>query len=189
MKNVIEQCVRHPVTVIMCLCALLLAGGAAVSVLPINSLPEIFFPRVTVETSYYGMGAEEIRSSITIPIEDILSTVKGLERIRSVSRDSSSIIILDFAWGVNPAQAAVYVREAVDSVYTTLPHGASKPTVVYGGSTDEAYAIIAIASKKGDSFFERNFCEYEFRNRLRRMNNVGNIVLSGGDKKEIQIIA
>ncbi|GMO25501.1 MAG: efflux RND transporter permease subunit [Termitinemataceae bacterium] len=189
MRNFIRLCVDRPVTIIMSLLAIILAGIFCAIILPIDRLPEINFPRITVETNYYGMDAEEIRSTITIPIEDILSPVKGLERISSISRSGDSIVILDFRWGINPTLAAVSVREAMDAIYASLPEGAEKPVVVLGSSNDDAHAVLAVRSLKGDSFYERNFCEYELRNRLRRVENVGNIILSGGNKKEIHITA
>ncbi|GMO54390.1 MAG: efflux RND transporter permease subunit [Termitinemataceae bacterium] len=188
MKNFIRLCIERPVTIIMFLLSLFLAGIFCTSLLPIDSLPEVSFPRITVETNYPGMGSEEVRSVISIPIEDILSPVKGLKRISSISRSGLSIVILDFKWGINTAQAAIAVRESVDAVYASLPQGAEKPVVVLGSSNDDVHAVLGVRSLKNDPFFERNFCEYELRNRLRRIDNVGNIILSGGDKKEIQVI-
>ncbi|GMO28863.1 MAG: efflux RND transporter permease subunit [Termitinemataceae bacterium] len=188
MRNFIRLCAARPVTVIMMLFSMMLGGIFCAVKLPVDRLPEVSFPRITVETHYPGMGAEEVRSTITIPVEDVLSPLKGLEKISSVTRGASSIVILDFKWGINSAQAAVSVREAIDAIYTSLPQGADKPVVVQGSSNDEVHAIVAVRSLNGDSFFERNFCEYELRNRLRRIENAGNIILCGGDKKEIHVL-
>ncbi|GHU38892.1 acriflavin resistance protein [Spirochaetia bacterium] len=155
--------------------------------LPLNKLPEISLPRITVETNYLGLGAEEIRLSVTIPVEDALAPVKGLEKIKSVSRDGSSLIILDFKWGTILSGAAINVREAIDAVYPNLPEGVDKPTVITGDTNNEAQIIIAASSKKNDVYFERDFCEYELRNRLRRIDGVGSIILTGGNKKQINI--
>ena len=98
MKSLIDLCIRRPVSVIMFLAALLLGGIYSLLILPIQRLPEFPFPRVTVETLYPGLGAEDIRPVLTIPIEDALSSVKGLERMRSISRDGASLTVLDFRW-------------------------------------------------------------------------------------------
>ncbi|MDR2659901.1 MAG: efflux RND transporter permease subunit, partial [Spirochaetaceae bacterium] len=186
MRNIITLCIRHPVSVIMALSAVILGGVFSAMTLPVDRLPEIIYPRLSIETKYPGMGAEDIRAIITIPVEDAVSPVKGLERIRSVSRDGESIITLDFHWGVNPANAAVLVREAVDTVYPTLPEGVIKP-VVLSNEQDESHAIISVSSKKNDAVIERNFCEYELKARLRRIDGIGSVVLSGGEKNEIKI--
>jgi multidrug efflux pump subunit AcrB len=187
MNRIIQLSVKRPVTVIMFILAVLLAGFFAITRIPLDKLPEISYPRVTVETLYPGMGATDVRSIITIPIEDTLSSVKGLERMRSVSRDGSSIIVLDFRWGLNSNAISVLVREAIDAVYPGLPEGIRKPVVVPSGSNQEAHAIIAIRSNTGDDGFARNLAEYELRARFRRIDGVAGVVLVGGSVPEAKV--
>jgi multidrug efflux pump subunit AcrB len=186
MKNIITVCIRHPVTVIMALSAVMMGGIISALNLPIDYLPEIISPHLSIETKYPGMGAEDIRAIITIPVEDAVSPVKGLERIKSVSRDGESIIMLDFRWGVNPASAAALVREAVDAVYPNLPEGVIKP-VVLSGDRSEVHAVISVSSRTGNAVTERDFCEYELKARLRRIDGIGSVILSGGGKNEIKV--
>jgi multidrug efflux pump subunit AcrB len=170
----------------MSLSAVIFGGIFAAMNLPLDRLPEIIYPRLSIETKYPGMGAEDIRTIITIPVEDAVSPVKGLERIRSVSRDGESIITLDFRWGVNSTNAAALVREAVDAVYPNLPEGVIKP-VVLSGEQNEVHAIISVSSRNNDAAMERDFCEYELKARLRRIDGIGSVILSGGEKNEIKI--
>jgi multidrug efflux pump subunit AcrB len=186
MNNVIENCVRRPVSVIMILAALLLGGIYSFSILPLQRLPEFPFPRVTVETLYPGLGAEDIRPVITIPVEDALSPIKGLERMRSISRDGASLTVLDFRWGADSGAASVLVREAIDAVYPSLPEGASKPSVIPGNPDEEPQLIVAIRSRLGLSF-ARNLAEYEIRSLIRRIDGVSSIMLSGGEKEELAV--
>ena len=186
MKNFINLCIRRPVSVIMFLAALLLAGAFSLSVLPIQRLPEFPFPRVTVETLYPGLGAEDIRQMITIPVEDALSSIKGLERMRSVSRDGASLTVLDFRWGTGSGAASVLVREAIDAVYPSLPEGVVKPAVIPGDPDEQAQLIVAIRSPLGP-VFARNLAEYELRSIFRRIDGVGAVMLSGGEKEELLI--
>jgi len=188
MKGLINIFTRRPVTVIMILAALIIAAVFSLFSLPVNRLPEFSIPRVTVETVYSGMAAEEIRSMVTIPLEDSLSPVKGLERMRSVSRDNRSIISLDFRWGTDPMAASVLVREAVDAVYPALPQGVRKPTVTSGESDAQAHAVIAVSSHNGNNEFARKLAEYEIQARLRRIDGVGSVVLSGGEVNEEKLL-
>ena len=188
MNKLINLCIRRPVSVIMFLAALLLAGIFSLAVLPIQRLPEFFFPRVTVETLYPGMGAEDIRQLVTIPVEDALSSVKGLERIRSISRDGASLTVLDFRWGADSDAASVFVREAIDAVYPSLPDGVLKPAVIPGDPDEQAQLIVAVRSPLGP-VFARNLAEYELRSLFRRIDGVGAVTLSGGEKEELAIKA
>ncbi|MDR2661882.1 MAG: efflux RND transporter permease subunit, partial [Treponema sp.] len=126
------------------------------------------------------------RQALTIPVEDALSSVKGLERIRSVSRDGASLSVLDFRWGVDSGAASVLVREAIDAVYPSLPEGASKPVVIPGNPGEEAQIIVAVRSELG-GVFARNLAEYEIRSILRRIDGVAAVMLSGGEKEELQV--
>jgi multidrug efflux pump subunit AcrB len=166
----------------MLLAALLIAAGFSLAVIPLERLPEYSVPVVTVETVYPGMAADDIRTLITIPIEDSLSPVKGLTRIRSVSRDDRSIISLEFRWGTDPMAASVLVREAVDTVYPGLPDGIHKPAVTAGNPGNIPHAIVAIRSRSMP--FAHNLAEYEIRARLRRIDGVGMTILAGGEKSE-----
>ena len=184
MKGLINLFVRRPVTVIMILAAQIIAAIFSLFTLPVNRLPEFSVPGITVETVYSGMAANEIRSLVTIPLEDGLSPIKGLERMRSVSRDNRSLISLDFRWGTDPMAASVLVREAVDAVYPGLPEGVRKPTVTSGDSANEPHAVIAVSSHNGNAQFARKLAEYELRARLRRIDGVGSVVLVGGEVTE-----
>jgi multidrug efflux pump subunit AcrB len=184
MKGIITLFVRRPLTVIMILAALIFAAVFSLFTLPVNRLPSFSTPRVTVETLYQGMAANEVRSMVTIPLEDGLSPIKGLERIRSVSRDNRALISLDFRWGTDTMSASVLVREAIDAVYPGLPEGVNKPTVTAADMGNEAHAVIAVSSHNGNGEFARKLAEYEMQARLRRIDGVGSVVLIGGEIKE-----
>jgi multidrug efflux pump subunit AcrB len=184
MKGIITLFVRRPVTVIMILAALIFAAVFSLFTLPVNRLPEFSVPRVTVETLYPGMAAGEIRNMVTIPLEDGLSPIKGLERMRSVSRDNRSLISLDFRWGTDTMAASVLVREAIDAVYQGLPEGVNKPSVTSADTGSEAHAIAAVSSHNGNGEFARKLAEYEIQARLRRIDGVGSVTLIGGEINE-----
>jgi multidrug efflux pump subunit AcrB len=184
MRSLINLFVRRPVTVIMILAAQIIAAIFCLFSLPVNRLPDFSVPRVTVETVYPGMAANEIRTLVTIPLEDGLSPIKGLEKIRSVSRDNRSLISMDFRWGTDPMAASVLAREAVDAVYPSLPEGVRKPAVTAGDSANEPHAVIAVSSHNGNGEFARKLAEYEMRAHLRRIDGAGSVVLVGGEIAE-----
>ena len=184
MKNLITAAVSRPVGVICALLVLGIACALSLSILPLESLPDIDIPRVIVETKYDGMSAGDIRRIVTIPLEDALAPAKGLERMQSVSRDGSSIIELDFRWGTKSAAAAVLVREMVDAVYPALPEGVDKPAVTQGGSEREIHAIIAVDAPGQGPAFERELADFEIRARIRRIEGAGEVTLLGGTEEE-----
>lgn len=187
MKNLIRTCIRRPVAVTMVLAALLFAGGIALAVLPIDSLPQMQVPRVQVSASFPGLAGRDIRTVLTIPIEDALASVRSLQRIRSVSRDGEAVLVLDFAWGTDPADAALLVREAIDAVYPQLPEGAARPIVMPADSSSQPIAIIGVRSRTDQAQFARHVAEYELQSRFRRIEGIGTVLLVGGQKEEIRL--
>ncbi|MDR1788329.1 MAG: efflux RND transporter permease subunit [Treponema sp.] len=187
MKKLIAACVARPVAVCMGMAALFLAAAFALGALPLNKLPDIPLPRVTVETAYPGMSAAEVRQMVTIPLEDAFSPVKGLEGMESVSRDESSLITLEFRWGIEPEDAAALAREAVDAAFPGMNEGIEKPLVLAGNFAGEPHAVIAVRALSGDGAVERNIADYEIRARLRRIDGTGGVVLSGGEAQEVQV--
>jgi multidrug efflux pump subunit AcrB len=187
MRYLINICVKRPVTVIMALFALFTGGIMSAVSMPLNKLPEVNSARIIVETAYPGMSAEEVRSLVTIPVEDALSPVKGLERISSISRTGASVITLDFRWGADVQSSAVLVREAVDTVYPALPEGAAKPLVITAANEQDPHIIAAVHSKQNDAVFERRFADYELRARLRAIDGAGAIIISGAKRGEIKV--
>jgi len=184
MKAIITLFIRRPVTVVMILAAIIFAAVFSLFNMPVSRLPVFSVPRITVETLYPGMAADEIRSMVTIPLEDGLSPIKGLERMRSVSRDNRSLISLDFRWGTDTMAASVLVREAIDAVYPGLPERVSKPTVTSADTGNEVHAIVAVSSHNGNGEFARKLAEYEIQARLRRIDGVGSVTLIGGEINE-----
>ncbi|MFA6508632.1 MAG: efflux RND transporter permease subunit, partial [Treponemataceae bacterium] len=184
MRSFIRLCAERPVAVIMALVALLVGSVFAASRLSLERLPELAVPRVVVEASYPGMGASEVRSLIVLPLEDALSSVKGVASLRSVSRDALASVVLEFAWGENPEQSSVRVREAIDAVYPSLPEGAQKPVALPYDADPEPFMVVSVRSRNGDLSLARRLAEYELRSRLRRVEGIGRVAIAGGTEKE-----
>lgn len=187
MQTLILGCIRRPVAIIMMLSALLLGGMYSLLFLPLERMPEIHIPRVSLECRYPGMGAEEMRSIISIPVEDALSSIRGLERIRSISRDGSVLVSMDFTWGTDPAAAAVLVREAIDAVYPQLPQGAEKPLVLPALPDEQSFIIITLRSRRDDTAAASRLADYELRSRFRRIEGISSVILSGVDTQDAVI--
>src|SRR2546426_9701321 len=115
-------------TVPMCAIALVVFGIAAFPRLPINLLPNISYPSLTVETRYQGAAPAEIESLVSRPVEEVVGVVAGVQRLISVSRPGLSQGTLEFGWGRNMDFAALDVREKLDLV--RLPRESEKPVVL-----------------------------------------------------------
>jgi multidrug efflux pump subunit AcrB len=171
----------------MVFAGILVLGAVAASNLRLEFLPELAVPRLTVSTTYPGLPAAEVRSLITVPLEDQLASVKGVRRVASVSRDDLSIITLEFSWGEDMLSAAVRTRESIDVAYGTLPSDAGKPQVLATEAGERPIAIVAIHPRNGDLAFARRLGEREIKMRLQQVDGVGSVILMGGAVEEVVV--
>src|SRR2546427_11767473 len=97
--SLIEFSLRRRVTVTMCAIALVVFAIGAFTRLPINLLPNISYPSLTVETRYQGAAPAEIESLVSRPVEEVGGGVAGVQRLISVSRPGLSTVTVGVGWG------------------------------------------------------------------------------------------
>ncbi|HEU5298262.1 MAG TPA: efflux RND transporter permease subunit, partial [bacterium] len=121
--------IRRPVFVLMIILALLVLGAISYSRMPVELMPNVEFPFVTVLTAYPGAGPEEVETLITKPLEEQLSSLTNVRRVFSTSQEGASIVGIEYNLGTDLDAAAADVRQRVDLVKATLPRDAEDPTV------------------------------------------------------------
>ncbi|MEA3403206.1 MAG: efflux RND transporter permease subunit [Armatimonadota bacterium] len=122
--------IRRPVTIAMCVLAVLVLGVIAFIQLPVDLLPDISFPVVAVLTTYPGASPAEVEEFVTKPIEQAAAVVEDLESIRSISQQDISVVIIEFDWGKDMDWAAFDTREKVDPVIERLPEDVGRPIIM-----------------------------------------------------------
>ncbi len=181
-----KTAIDKPITTGLIFVAVVILGLFSLSRLPIDQMPEMDTPYVTVMTTYAGANASDIETNITKIIENSLNSVDGLKNITSTSKDNLSIVSLEFEWGSNLDEALNDIRSYVDLVYDNLPDGVSRPTIlklnsnampvlVYGFTAEESYSGL-------DKIIEDNVT-----NELNRVDGIGNISVSGAPERYIYI--
>ena len=182
--KIIGFSIGRPVTIIMLMTAMLLFGFIAFSRLPINLLPDITYPTLTVRTEYIGAAPNEIENLISEPIEEAVGVVTGVVRVSSISRPERSDVILEFEWGTNMDFASLNVREKIDLL--NLPQAAEKPILLrFDPSLDP---ILRIALSGNESLTAlRIMAEEEIKRELEALEGVAAVKISGGLEEEIHV--
>ncbi len=182
--KIIGFSIGRPVTIIMLMTAMLLFGFIAFSRLPINLLPDITYPTLTVRTEYTGAAPNEIENLISEPIEEAVGVVTGVVRVSSISRPERSDVILEFEWGTNMDFASLNVREKIDLL--NLPQAAKKPILLrFDPSLDP---ILRIALSGNESLTAlRIMAEEEIKRELESLDGVAAVKISGGLEEEIHV--
>ncbi|PSQ68252.1 MAG: AcrB/AcrD/AcrF family protein, partial [Bacteroidetes bacterium QH_1_61_8] len=116
-----DTSIRRPVATAMTFLVVLVVGAVSFYYLPVDLLPEIEYPRVTVATNYPNVGPEEIEQIITDPVANAVSSVPNVERMTSSSEEGESRVRLEFAQGPDLNAASNDVRAALDRIRDDLP--------------------------------------------------------------------
>src|SRR5688572_31651088 len=107
----------------------ILIGALSFMRLPVDLMPDVSYPSLTVRVGYAGVGPLEMEELVTRPIEQAMAAVAGLERLESTPSEGNSRVTLNLAWGTDLNEAADDVRSRLDRVRGRMPEGAEAPTV------------------------------------------------------------
>jgi HAE1 family hydrophobic/amphiphilic exporter-1 len=124
-----KTAVSRPTTIFIIFLLLIGLGIFAVVNLPIDLIPEINPPYLAIFTTYTGAGPEEVERSVSRVLEAALSGVSSLEKVTSTSSKGSSMVMLEFTYGTDLADASNSVRDALERVRNYMPTGAETPTI------------------------------------------------------------
>jgi HAE1 family hydrophobic/amphiphilic exporter-1 len=182
--SLIEFSLKRRVTITMCAVALVVFGAVAFSRLPINLLPDISYPSLTVETRFKGAAPGEVETLVSRPIEEAVGVVAGVQRITSVSRPGLAQVTLEFGWGRNMDFAALDVREKLDLV--VLPKETEKPVLLRLDPNNDP--IVRLYLTGGDSLYQLRYVADEvLKKDLESTEGVAAIKVNGGYEEEIQV--
>lgn len=126
--KIVEFSTKRRVTVVMLMITLVIFGLISFKRLPINLLPDISYPTLTVRSEYPGAAPSEIENLISKPIEDAVSVISNVVRVSSRSRSDVSEVVIEFAWKTNMDFASMDVREKLDLI--DLPDDAERPVLL-----------------------------------------------------------
>ncbi len=174
----------RPVAITMVVVATVVFGLVGLLRLPVNLLPDISYPSVTIRTRYPGAAPQDVEERVSERVQESVSVIQGVRRVYSISRPEVSDVILEFDWGTRMVFAVSDVRERLDRV--NLPQEAETPLVLrYDPSLDP---ILTVGLTGAGSLVElRRIAEEEIERELGELDGVAAVKLRGGDEEEIRI--
>lgn len=181
-----KTAINKPITTGLIFVAVIVLGLFSLMRLPIDQMPEMDPPYVTVMTTYAGANASEIETNITKLIENSLNSVDGLKDITSNSRDNISVVTLEFEWGSDIDEALNDIRSYVDLLYDNLPDGVSRPMILKLNSSAMPIMMYGFTAEESYSGLDR-ILEDNVTNELNRIDGIGNITVSGAPERYVYI--
>jgi HAE1 family hydrophobic/amphiphilic exporter-1 len=176
----------RPVTVLMAFLATALVGFISWQRLPLELLPSLNYPQITILTTYENVAPPEIESLVSKPIEEAAGTVQGVRKISSISKEGVSLVTLDFEWGTDIDLSALDVREKIDAMKDALPKDVSNPVIVKFDPTSLPILTLGV-SGKGDLTELTRIANDEIKQKLERIPGVALARVSGAVEREILV--
>lgn len=181
-----KTAINKPITTGLIFVALVILGLFSLSKLPIDQMPEMDPPYVTVMTTYAGANASELETNVTKLIENSLNSVDGLKNLTSTSKDNISVVTMEFEWGANLDEVMNDIRSYIDLVYDNLPDGVSRPTILKLNSSAMPILQYGFTASESYSGLDR-ILEDNVTNVLKRIDGIGNLSISGAPERYIYV--
>src|SRR5687768_9368863 len=182
---IIRFSLRHRLLVLAMTLAAVVFGVIAFTKLSIDVFPDLNRPTVTIMTESHGMAPEEVETLVTLPLENYLNGLPGVERLRSVSGIGLSAIYLEFDWGSDIYLNRQFVAEKLSLASERLP---ADITPVMGPISSIMGQIQMIAVSQGSSSLDpielRSLAEWTIRPRLLTIPGVAQVISIGGGLKQ-----
>jgi len=178
--------VHRPIFTIMVVMIVIVLGGISLLRLPIDLMPDISYPTLSISCTYENAGPEEIEELITRPIEQAMSAVPGVEELTSTSVEGQGNVRVTFTWGTDLDTAANDIRDRLDRVMRRLPEEADRPTLRKFDLASFPILILG-ASSRLDPVQARLILEDQVKYRLERVPGVAAVDIYGGLEREIHV--
>lgn len=175
--------------IILCLSIFLLVMGFQTGhQLPVEVLPDLTKPTVTILTEASGLSPEEVETLVTQPIENALMGIGGLTRMRSTSDIALSLVYAEFEWGTDIYQARQFVQERLQIARDSLPDE-TQPYLTPVASLMGEILLIGVKSTDGKTapMDLRTTADWTIRTRLQAIPGVAEVLNMGGGVKQAQI--
>jgi hydrophobic/amphiphilic exporter-1 (mainly G- bacteria), HAE1 family len=183
----------RPVAVLMLMTVLAVFGAVSLDKLPVDLLPEISYPTLTVRTTYRGAAPQDVEDRVSVRLQESLSTLPHLVRSTSISRAETSDVVLEFDWGTSMTFAVQDVRDKLDGVF--LPQGTERPLILrYDPNLDPILRIGLTSSdaRAGEDRVSRLvhlrwLAEKRIQRDLEAIPGIAAVQVRGGLEEEIRV--
>jgi len=166
--------------------AMLVAGLFAYTRLNVDAMPQIDIAVVSITTTLEGASPELIESQITRPVEDAVAILSGLDNIQSTCDVGKSTVQVTFMVGTDGNAALQQCRDKVGAIANDFPEGTLDSVFAKYSSQEKAVMTVALSSRRPVRELTE-LAEYDLAQKLQTVTGVGDVVINGGQKRQIRI--
>jgi CzcA family heavy metal efflux pump len=187
MRWIVGSSLRLRFIVVALAAGLMFFGVVQLRSIPVDVFPEFAPPRVQIQTACLGLSAADVEQLVTVPLEDALNGMPGLDIMRSSSVPQLSSIELIFKLGTNLLHARQLVQERMATVLPTLPTWAAPPVMLQPLSATSRVMKIGLSSKDRSLIEMSTISYWKIRARLLRVPGVANVPIWGERLEMLQV--
>jgi hydrophobic/amphiphilic exporter-1 (mainly G- bacteria), HAE1 family len=183
---------NRPVAVLMLFLSAVVFGFFSFKRLPVNLMPELNYPTLTVRTEFPGAAPEEVENEISRPVEEALGVIGGLNKISSISRAGMSDVVLEFVWGTDMSKATQEALEKLELVF--LPREAERPLLLHFDPSLDPIMEMSFAGEgqryQGEQGLRRlrRIGELQIKRALEPIKGVAAVRVRGGLEEEYHVL-
>lgn len=182
-----SMAVRRAVTFSMLYLMILGFGMFSFSQLKLDLFPELKFPTIAIINNYTGVSPEEIETLVSRRIESAVASVKNVKRISTTAKLGASLMIVELEWGTNIDQSMMDIREKIDLVRKLIPEEARQPILFAFDPSLQPILLVAV-NTKGNLMQIQDLIDRRIKPLIERLPGVASANITGGSKREIQIM-
>src|SRR5437773_3955998 len=186
--NIIRWSLRYRVIVIALALAFLGSGAYVLRDMPLDVLPDLSAPTVTIIVEDRGMVPTEMESLVTFPIEAALNGASGVRRVRSATAVGLAVVWVEFDWGQDILRARQIVTEKLTLVSSALPPEVEQPFLAPVSSIMGEIMFVALESDRHSPLDLRTVADTLLRRRLLAVPGVSQVIATGGGQKQYQVL-
>jgi HAE1 family hydrophobic/amphiphilic exporter-1 len=155
--------------------------------LGVDQFPDVDFPVCSVTTVLPGASVEEMETSVTKPIEDIINTISGIDELRSTTTEGISMIQVQFQLSKNGDVGTQEVRDKINTILSELPEGTETPIVDKFETDAMPVATLAVSGRR-DFREVTEIARRRIKERIETVSGVGAVSLVGGRTRAINVV-
>lgn len=180
--------INRRVTIAMAIFAIMVLGLVGLSRMPWEMNPDVEIPSVSIILPYPGAGPEEIEQRVLRPLEDEVSVINGVDEVDATAYENLGVCVVRFNYEIDVDVAAADVRDALARARASFPSDVEDPSVY---KIDIGALPVLTVGISGDREPRdlRKLVEDVVRPRLGQINGVASVTISGGQEREIQVLA
>jgi CzcA family heavy metal efflux pump len=186
--GLIRWSLAHRTVVVALAAALLLWGGWTAMRVPLDVLPDLTAPTVTILAEAPGMDPLEVESLVTFPIESAVNGAAGVRRVRSATAVGVAVVWVEFDWGQDIARARQTVTEKLNVVSSALPASVEPPFLAPVSSIMGEVLFVDLESDRHSPMELRTVAETVVRRRLLAVPGVSQVIATGGEQKQYEVV-